>query len=38
MPQPIDQITDEVWGHFVELNLSKLHGAYAGPGSPEVFA
>ena len=22
MPQPIDQITDEVWDHFVELNLS----------------
>ena len=21
MPQPIDQITDEVWDHFVELNL-----------------
>jgi NAD(P)-dependent dehydrogenase (short-subunit alcohol dehydrogenase family) len=21
-PQPIDQITDEVWDHFVELNLS----------------
>ena len=22
MPQPIDQITDEIWDHFVELNLS----------------
>ena len=22
VPQPIDQITDEVWDHFVELNLS----------------
>jgi short-subunit dehydrogenase len=22
IPQPIDQITDEVWDHFVELNLS----------------
>ena len=21
MPQPIDQNTDEVWDHFVELNL-----------------
>ena len=21
-PQPIDQITDEVWDHLVELNLS----------------
>ena len=22
VPQPIDQITDEIWDHFVELNLS----------------
>ena len=22
MPQPIDQITDEVWNYFIELNLS----------------
>ena len=34
-PQPIDQITDEVWDHFVELNLSSCMALYAGPGSPD---
>jgi short chain dehydrogenase len=40
VPQPIDQITDEIWDHFVELNLSSCMALTRGPGSaderPEV--